>query len=1086
MVSETKLWLAEFYFSRRISGSTGRPLYSYRVADREFDELKDALRVERNGWQHPALREHWAACYSMYVAESYRRQYDLAIGWTWVPFDKPLGLTIPATEKCLIVPKGLSYWGRSIRRFERGNNDYLGSLFAEGGLPWTLLSAPKHGFGRAVRSAVRYFDEDRESGRSAVSRIGEFTQSFPHSFRTEEVCRLLSGIVAQLISIVERCRLRQGEDPIAVLDRDMPTWREDFPIPLDDANANQLISDWLTAARQGREAWQQRVLDQSSCKHRLSGETTRLDGVISIIDLQRQVEFAKPVRGLTSTRLELACYEGDRLLQRIGVAYAKQDNNFIRIGIPKASIEVRRDNVELPLSMRVLDAGEVVHSLGIQNSSFDFSGAPSVFEYREESWWFLSGVACNTKAERVRIRMPADWEIKEGQAATLVADDDARWIEARATLVLAGSGEQIRVAFNGNGNSSYYLVGPVPTAGARPEQVCLGWPRLECDGADEDAACQLHYVNGQRRQALTGGQDFGVIKYQLRNAAGLTLVRMRFGLLPADFRVRLSPANVTRQAQLAITTKESLVLTLNVGSGEPISWDHIGESVRELPKLVALGRSDISIAVRSVANPDPVVLRFPYPLVGVQVTDAAGDLIKGGTLTLEDLLGMDAVFFAGPGGEKFRVVLELVGIHGATPSQYFSLRVGDEPVRIHINSYADDIAMLLGVSSDQDARVRMSFESGVGHCTFDVCRYKYQALRLNDAGGVAVAATGRSAVETDITIIAMCIPEPGEAPIQLQEKTSGGSATGHFETPELGNDGPWILCAPTDARIGFRPLFVRGNPEARLADDIGQFGSALRQFHRVRNPTLIAEQVAAMAVDAEHPGWDHLRSLKDGYSHLPLSVFEIWKAVADSPRSLVLAVLWLDLSLDFCRRIETELAVVWEAVPLTCWREAIDTNATWLRNLGLSTLLLNQVRETGNQRFKQLWPGFNDLGGYLAGDPLPKIPVSAVLPGWHQELCQQQAENDHWPTQCARELRAWALGQQLPEAIKNLPIHSYMNAVTYLPMFLGFVSAGRGELELPRVATHYLKHAVRHVANFDQHWFAPAHAVMTCHFSQND
>ena len=651
-------------------------------------------------------------------------------------------------------------------------------------------------------------------------------------------------------------------------------------------------------------------------------------------------------------------------------------------------------------------------------------------------------------------------------------------------MTLIGFGEEISVGFGDNGVSAYRLVGAVSVEGARPELVALGWPRIERDGAGDAEANLVNFVNGRSRQALAGNQDFGVIKYQLRTATGLTIFRKKFGLLPADFRLRLSPAGGPRHARLAVTSRESLVLTVTVGSGEPVSWNHEAESLRDLPSSPGLGRSEVSIAVHSRGNPDPVVLRRPYPLVGVQVTKADGTRINGGTLTLEDLPGMEAVFYAGPGGATFRGVLELVGIRGAKPSQYFTLRVGDEPVRIHVNSYADDIAMLLGVSSDQDARVRMSFESGVRHCTFEVCRYKYEVLRLHEASTVIVAATGSNVAESEVSLLAMCLPEPGASPVPLLETNS--ASLGHFDIPELENDGPWILCAPPGSRIGCRPLFVRGNPEKRIADEIGDFGTALRQLESDKRAVLIAEQVVLMATDAGHPGWDHLCSLKDGYSHLPLAVFEIWKAIAANSNALVLAVLRLDLSLEFCRRIESELAVVWESVPLPAWRGALETNASWLRDLGLSSLLLDQVRDSGIRTFKQLWPGFNDLGGYLTGSPLRAFPILAVLPAWHQALRQQQAQNDHWPTQCATELRAWALAQQLPEAIMNLPTHSFMNSVTYLPMFLGFVSAGRGSLRLPGVSVHFLKHAVRHVANFDQHWFAPAHAVMTCHFANND
>ncbi|MBL0039506.1 MAG: hypothetical protein IPP28_00315 [Xanthomonadales bacterium] len=177
MVSQATLWLAQFFFDRRIREPSGGALYAYRVSEEEFAELKVVLRTEGRNWRNPGSFKHWAGCYAIYIAESYRRNHDPEQGWTWEQFDRPLGLEILPTDKGEITLAGLKYWKRPVRRYERGN-DYLGSLFAEGGLPWALLRSPVHGFGRAVRSGILHFYEDNESNRSVAGRMTEFQEYF--------------------------------------------------------------------------------------------------------------------------------------------------------------------------------------------------------------------------------------------------------------------------------------------------------------------------------------------------------------------------------------------------------------------------------------------------------------------------------------------------------------------------------------------------------------------------------------------------------------------------------------------------------------------------------------------------------------------------------------------------------------------------------------------------------------------------------------------------------------------------------------------------------------------------------------------
>ncbi|MBL0039504.1 MAG: hypothetical protein IPP28_00305 [Xanthomonadales bacterium] len=168
-------------------------------------------------------------------------------------------------------------------------------------------------------------------------------------------------------------------------------------------------------------------------------------------------------------------------------------------------------------------------------------------------------------------------------------------------------------------------------------------------------------------------------------------------------------------------------------------------------------------------------------------------------------------------------------------------------------------------------------------------------------------------------------------------------------------------------------MFIRGNPERRTIDEVGPLGEAIRQFHPVNRPTLIAEQISEMGSDVNHPGWDYLRKLKDGYSHLPLSVFEFWKAVAGDARCLALAVLRADLPWIFVCAFKPSWLWSGRPSPIGHWRDAVTAYTRWLTEIDLPPLLVKQLTENADRKIKALWPGLLHLGDYLQGALYPML-----------------------------------------------------------------------------------------------------------------
>jgi len=208
IISHCRAWVNEFLLVRGLVSSKGIPLFRYCTTDEELEALGTVLVGYQRERFNPAFKNYWYAGICLYVAEHFRRDYDA--NWSWKTFEKSLGLSLSASEHKELVVKGLDFWGRPIRYRAHGA-DYLGSVFAEGGLPWRLLQSERHGFGRAIKSGIRHYHACKRDGRDIAQVICEYRQYFPQSFQNDEKYQLLSRVVETLMLLAEQHALDEQD-----------------------------------------------------------------------------------------------------------------------------------------------------------------------------------------------------------------------------------------------------------------------------------------------------------------------------------------------------------------------------------------------------------------------------------------------------------------------------------------------------------------------------------------------------------------------------------------------------------------------------------------------------------------------------------------------------------------------------------------------------------------------------------------------------------------------------------------------------------------------------------------------------------
>lgn len=1083
VTSAAKAWLSEFLFNREMfKGPDGTPLYSYHVTEDEFRSLVELLRSYFKRGAVANSSAHLAACFCLFVSEQYRRAYNSS--WSWSGPESLLEASLSPQQHASLTATGLAYWKRPIRLRENGR-DWLGSLFAEGGLPWPLVQSESHGFGRAVRRGIKHFYRTEGNRRTTADLMADFENDLPLIFRNLETRRLLAGIVDQLMYLVEHHPLKDQQDPASYLDQVAPGWTDAFPIPLDESNARTLLNDWLRDAGQKRKELQE-SLERArafTCEHFLHGTLPQWLIRTELI-LPHEAEFAVDSTSLSSTRLELAYYEGERLLARGPAVYGQLTEKGIKARFSNPQVTLERRKPGEPVSLRLLDNGRVVHCQYFDGSALDYHDVPLIFESRSERWQLVAVSSCSLSSGLVRLRVPKGFSTScEGDAAKPLAEDQENglWMDANSNFTLVKGEDSYLVALNqaDSDDSKPTLSGVFALYESTPSMVFLGWPNLELpEGYPYSRDDLFEFVNGKLLDRRLIGQ-YGSVRYTLRTRSGKTLMQRRFGVLPRDFGLSLFPE--VREQPARIEIKGAAQLDPHIVSNALV----VEQSENS---LYLRHRGDVppSTFMIEVGQGLPALqLHLPYPYQGARLLDQFGNPSRARELLLVDLMGYRISLTSGlTQGQTFHMQLELVSAEQHPhPQRTYSIRVGSAPVMLNLFSYLADMQNMLGAVDEQDAYIRLSVEAEKPLLKFDIRRYGGQ-LEWEGRYAFHIGGVSNKAVLDGVKAEAMLLSDPKRAPLQLIEKTSESVGTGSFEIPQtMQSRGPWLIYPADNSGIRFRPaLYLLPENSLDTAGEVISLHRAAELFHPWRNPYVIEQQVAAMADDFNHSGWQYLADLKQNYHHLPLSSFETWKALSRNQEALSFAVFRLEMDESFCLRIRDELAVIWETIPLPLWVRAHRLFHNAMRLTGLPEVLVNNLVSNRASVLRFIVSGFEYLGDYLSTgsrSSLIKLPPENVLPIWYQELRRFHEANRNWPTLLGRELSNWIEGQQLPPLVKALSLAEFTDAVTYLPIFMAYVTAGRARItDLPATPA-YLKFAIRLISDFDrQGWFVPAHALM--------
>jgi len=1088
-------WIVEFVKGRGLSQPDQRPLYEYQATTDEYIVLKGLISgIEDTAEfsRHPAA----CACFSLFCAEWYRREYLRQDGWSWDAIWKVLGFQFNAQEIARIVPKGLEgYWKRPIRFYESERRNFLGSIFSEGGLPFLLLKDSDSSFQSLFSRILKQYDQAKLLGLDLSSMIEQqiVKAGLPQAFSEDTSVELIAAMADELVSLVNLYDLSTSSDPVAALESRHPHWRQSFPIPLDDTTGSELLNGLLKTATKERSV-RRSIKNSWSCSHYWVEEQPNV--LKARVSMPTEILFTLDSKPAT-TRFDLAIAENDRPIVDLGAGYALVENNQAKVRLRKRDVIFSRRSEASELYLIALAGGMVISKVRIENSIVALGDLPIGFEYINERWELCGQASINTKSQNVIIVLPD--EVNNNledfsDVGPLVCSKKTIAI-SMATEFTIESEETYRIktgCTSAYGNTLDFSGNHLPLT-SKPSLTFLGLPSIKWLNQKPDLgykSAELYFSNKPKSDCVLQ-ELLGVQYISVRNNDNESLLRRKVAILPSDFKLDLKSGGTPSQGSLYLYTKQACITQI---LDERIKVTRIKHADYLELKLETKGLPPAKFNLEVTPNlmADPVEIEIPFPSSGCMAFDSKSDPLKR-EICVGDLLGSRVYLFGNNGvTTRFELELRLHGNNARHASFVWSYIAGDNPLEISLYNIRDQVTDLLSIESGIDQIVELRI-SGNGQNSYYRIRKHATQMKIDYDRQVLFAANLDEENSIYPEPILMLLNEPERKPTQLMSRLSEGVDTGEYDLPEIVNrNGPWLVVPKKDSELSFRPMYIEGNSHSlKENESIQSLQKAVLAFDFSSDVDSFSTVFDAMAINPAHSGWHFLQALYNQFGYLPLATFEVWKSLVMHPSALAMALFKFEMNPDFLSRLESEFPLLWEFLSFSELKLSGEKFSDHLYSKGISEQSVGRLIAKMYQKLTDVFPAYGgEVEKYLScmpAGPEAGFPVEIfrlIISDWYQELIREH-KDALWPDFGGRRLQEWCKSQ--PDCVVNFdPEMDYRNSVVYLPEFAAAVATGNAQYSDVFNGKNEAIFFLRQVRDFDSRWFNGIYQYCLLSYAKNN
>ncbi|MGF1692375.1 STY4851/ECs_5259 family protein [Photobacterium kagoshimensis] len=1091
-------WLEQFLQSRSERRQQAVPLYQYHITNEEYCSLKQLLIDSCQFGINAAFTREWCGVFTLYCSEWFRREYSRE--WSWQPIFDKLSFELTPQQISDVVSRGLqSYWGRPLSKYSSERNDYLGSVFREGGLPSNLLSSDTNNYQIAFYSIFENYQDAKELGSGAIAQlIKHKILRLPETLQGQESIDLIASMVDQLDKLVYQFGLDSQPNPAQYLDSQFPRWRETFPLPLEDSTGLAFLSQLLTCASdEVRKV--AKVRKQLSCKHYLSFSN---QAVSTRISLPHRCQFELPKQQLSSSRLELAVFEGENQVASLGTGYAQFEGEQTHVRMRNHKVLVRRENPDSELYIVAMQAGRKLAEIRLAASAVDVGDTPLTLVSEGEQWRVVGQASISVKQQRVGVLLPTSAKINviNGdifETKLCFSNLALKELEGRCEVIL--NGEERYVISTGSESflgANLILGGEQLLWKSSPALVFKGVPKVCRDhGCDMNNLAGLQtYLGNTEASLISQSEVNGRQLLSVRNSEGLVLLRKRVGILPNDFDIVIQSGKTPNEGVVKVITASPCVcrvisknVTVDAINKEP------GATVIQISAISA-PPATVSLQVRASVLSEPIDIEVPFPSRGAIAYNAKGRILAS-ELTIDSLLGSRLHLFS-PRGIPAEFQIEAIAPHQRGRSSklpYFRwhYRVTDKPVEVSLYGLKDALLELLSLTEQLDGEVELVVTGPGKSLRFSVSHYS-TTLEHNRVDNTVFVRSQALLSSEKVKPVLMSLSAPEQKPMPLISRESEGVVTGEYELPsfisELGR-GPWLIVPDKLSDVAFRAKFIAAIEGDCNVDEVNTLQKASMVYHPRFQPDVIADVLKQMRASWAHTSWQYMKETYGNYSHLPLSTFEVWRHLVRDNRALAVAVFKFECDDKFISHLESELPVFWEFISIDDWFHAASLMRKALSAAGLPDQVVEQVSATQIDKLALAIPALSEtVAGYLKSgikpQAFPAPMMSVMAQGWYQDLLRQHSEDNSWPTEYGNEIKLWCLNLKLSPV--DLTVNAgFQTGVVYLPLFTAAMASNRIPSDISDlIPTDAIFH-FRKLRDFDREWFEPLYRCFIAYFANN-
>lgn len=1109
-------WLASYLQARDLRRPDGRPLYEYQTSVVEYQQLKALLTQQlcaplaagRLSERSLSRSSDIAACFVLFCAEWYRREYQSHWGWAWEPVWHELGFSVSPAARGDLVTLGLvDFWGRELSIYSQAHRNFLGSIFREGGLPFLSLKESGNRFRQFFSQILKRYKGYKNFGYSTSRLVADRVcqAGLPRVFQEEESVALLAAMADELVTLVDFYALEEQENPAQTLDQLKPGWRNSFPIPLDADTGRDFINVLLQSASKELKDSQRRQQTLDCTHYFVSSRPDQLFTEISFpnelaITLQGQVD---------SSRLEVAIYEGTELLRDLGPYYAEHTEHGFKIRNWHPSVTVSRQAPNRRLRLTFSIYGNKVTQLEIPNSFIDVGDVPLGFVADDEGNHVLAGQASfRVKEPNMQLWVPADARLQllEGDYDTLQCLPEYRRLQllgpCRVKIktdelfnIVSGARHELSQRFTLSGNAVSWS--------SRPAAVFIGIPRAvpistAAAGIEQDELLWSGfnlYLSGQPQDVVAEQNNYGVHYLSLRNEQGESVLRRKVGVLPPDFELVLGRGDSPQSGYIWLHSQYDMHYELLDEGIESFEIYDQNNPVYEGLQISCAGNPPPTVRLSlRFGTADPIVLTLPFPSTGFLAFDSQGRPLPR-NITLDNLLGTRLYLFGSTelSVTEYDLALSLRGERPLNLSIPWKIKVQDTPAEIELFPLKDELEQLLSLQRGIDRYVELTVNNR------PVCRIRRYAvdLRLDQQRWLLEGLNDSLAYAALPEPMLMCLSEPELNPLPVPPRQSQGVSFPVFDLPaDLDTALPWLLIPKEGSALSFRPELIHffsfgSKPDASRsgAPELNNIRQVLRDYGPQANAGPLDEVMARMATEGGHKGWHYIKTLYEKYGYLPLATFAAWLALMRNPRAIAMAAFHFEMNPAFVQRLARRFPFTWELFPIRNFLAAERDFFHYLSARGLPERMQDALRQRFYERLAEAIPCYGEAvlqwllngGGGVGVPPVPAM--QQAIDDWYRTLLRDRAKAV-WPVFPGHmELKRWALQQNL--CMRDVELN-HRNTVVYMPYFAAAVAAGKADRMLFSQRESELIFYLRQARDFDSHWFYAVYQYALLHFLQSE